>query len=123
MSTIVVFSLLLASVHSLFYSAHSFSRNLKISNFIRPYNFVKNTATYMSNDLNNVKDLVLTEKNSLSRSELNEYILQLERLNPTEDPALSPLLNGVWEVVASGELQKYKASCLLTDFSAPSNSL
>ena len=70
----------------------------------------------MSNDLNNVKDLVLTEKNSLSRSELNEYILQLERLNPTEDPALSPLLNGVWEVVASGELQKYKASCQLTDW-------
>lgn len=56
----------------------------------------------MSTDLNNVKDLVLTEKNSLSRSELNEYILQLEKLNPTEDPALSPLLNGVWEVISSG---------------------
>lgn len=104
----IVFSLLLASVHSLLVSTLSSKRNLNINNVIKPYNFnyryVKSTAVYMSTDLNNVKDLVLTEKNSLSRSELNEYILQLEKLNPTEDPALSPLLNGVWEVISSGKL-------------------
>ena len=104
----IVFSLLLASVHSLLVSTLSTKRNHKINNAIKPY-YNRNTksiasAVYMSTDLNNVKDLVLTEKNSLSRSELNEYILQLEKLNPTEDPALSPLLNGVWEVISSGKL-------------------
>jgi len=101
MQTIVFWLLLLSSAHSLLVSTN---RNLKINNAIKPYNRYteSTTSVYMSTDLNNVKDLVLTEKKSLSRSELNEYILQLEKLNPTEDPALSPLLNGVWEVISSG---------------------
>ena len=35
----------------------------------------------------------------MTRSEVNEYVLALEKMNPTEDPAYSSLLNGVWEVV------------------------
>jgi hypothetical protein len=77
----------------------------------------------MSTDLNNVKDLVLTEKKSLSRSELNEYILQLEKLNPTEDPALSPLLNGVWEVISSGKLLIHNDYYVLDSIVVTSNRL
>jgi hypothetical protein len=33
-----------------------------------------------------------------TRSAINEALLKLERLNPTADPAVSPLLNGVWEL-------------------------
>lgn len=112
MQTIVLWLLLLASVHSLLVSTN---KNLKINNAIKPYyRYAESTtAVYMSTDLNNVKNLVLTEKNSLSRSELNEYILQLEKLNPTEDPALSPLLNGVWEVISSGKLLTHNDCCVL----------
>ena len=33
-----------------------------------------------------------------TRSAINEALLSLERLNPTRDAAVSPLLNGVWEL-------------------------
>jgi hypothetical protein len=33
---------------------------------------------------------------------VNELLLKLERSNPTVSPALSPLLNGEWELVYSG---------------------
>ena len=120
MQTIVFWLLLLSSVHSLLVSTN---RNLKINNAIKPYNRYteSTTAVYMSTDLNNVKDLVLTEKKSLSRSELNEYILQLEKLNPTEDPALSPLLNGVWEVISSGKLLIHNDYCVLDSIVMISN--
>ena len=36
------------------------------------------------------------------RSQINEVLLKLERLNPTAEPAVSPLLNGVWELKYSG---------------------
>jgi hypothetical protein len=32
------------------------------------------------------------------RAEINEALLKLEALNPTSKPAVSPLLNGVWEL-------------------------
>lgn len=122
MQTIVFWLLLLSSVHSLLISTN---RNLKINNAIKPYNRYteSTTSVYMSTDLNNVKDLVLTEKKSLSRSELNEYILQLEKLNPTEDPALSPLLNGVWEVISSGKLLIHNDYYVLDSIVVTSNRL
>ena len=77
----------------------------------------------MSSGLN-ARDLLLADScSNLSRSEINEYVLQvsirsdiatdewlltslsvkkLEKQNPTADPAGSPLLNGVWEVVTGG---------------------
>jgi len=36
------------------------------------------------------------------RAEINEVLLKLEALNPTPQPALSPLLNGVWELTYAG---------------------
>jgi len=38
---------------------------------------------------------------SLSRSELNELIVELEKKNPTADPARSEKLNGNWELTTS----------------------
>eukprot|EP01036_Dinobryon_divergens_P023354 gene23354-31691_t len=46
--------------------------------------------------------LTSTPYSSISRSELNECILKLEKSKSVENPAESPLLNGVWEVVNSG---------------------
>lgn len=48
------------------------------------------------------KSFLLGDSKSLSRSEVNEYVLALEKMNPTEDPAYSSLLNGVWEVISTG---------------------
>lgn len=39
---------------------------------------------------------------SAKRVAVNELLLQLERGNPTQQPARSPLLNGVWEVTFAG---------------------
>jgi len=40
----------------------------------------------------------LAEITESKRSIVNEVILKLEALNPTPDPAFSPLINGVWEL-------------------------
>jgi len=37
-----------------------------------------------------------------TRASINEAILNLESVNPTEDPATSPLLNGVWSLKYAG---------------------
>jgi hypothetical protein len=42
------------------------------------------------------------EASEETRSQINEVLLKLEALNPTNDPALSPLLNGVWELRYAG---------------------
>ena len=33
-----------------------------------------------------------------TRTAINEALLKLEATNPTQDPTMSPLLNGVWEM-------------------------
>ena len=33
-----------------------------------------------------------------ARSAINEALLRLESMNPTENPTMSPMLNGVWEL-------------------------
>lgn len=43
---------------------------------------------------NTLGSVIDTEK----RSKINEALLQLEVLNPTPNPTMSPLLNGVWEL-------------------------
>jgi hypothetical protein len=37
-----------------------------------------------------------------NRAEINELVLKLEPMNPTESAASSPLLNGVWELLYTG---------------------
>eukprot|EP00538_Stauroneis_constricta_P001062 CAMPEP_0119557330 /NCGR_PEP_ID=MMETSP1352-20130426/9034_1 /TAXON_ID=265584 /ORGANISM="Stauroneis constricta, Strain CCMP1120" /LENGTH=293 /DNA_ID=CAMNT_0007604419 /DNA_START=20 /DNA_END=901 /DNA_ORIENTATION=- len=49
----------------------------------------------------NVLDMVpgtLGEVSEETRARINEVLLKLEALNPTSKPALSPLVNGVWEL-------------------------
>lgn len=56
--------------------------------------------------VNNVLDQLSTglagELSSETRSAINEALLKLEALNPTENPTMSPLLNGVWELKYAG---------------------
>ena len=37
-----------------------------------------------------------------NRAEINEMVLKLEPMNPTELATSSPLLNGVWELLYTG---------------------
>ena len=48
------------------------------------------------------KEFLLDGSARLTRSEINEYVLALEKLNPTPEPATSRFLNGVWEVKSTG---------------------
>ena len=59
------------------------------------------TPTDTENLVTNVLDLVpsmLGEVSEDERATINEVLLKLEALNPTKEPAMSPLLNGVWEL-------------------------
>jgi PAP_fibrillin len=38
------------------------------------------------------------EVSKATRTAINEALLKLEATNPTQDPTMSPLLNGVWEM-------------------------
>ena len=94
--------------------------------------FTRSSTRLQSTSYNlNAKDLLITSAcGDLTRTEINEFVLQvcclcasfasslhftvhclvscaytnsqLEKKNPTLEPAYSPLLNGVWEVVSSG---------------------
>lgn len=51
--------------------------------------------------VNSIMDLIpssLGETSEEKRSAINEALLKLEALNPTKEPTLSSLLNGVWEL-------------------------
>ena len=48
------------------------------------------------------KQTILNGTLSKSRFEINELVLQLEKVNPTSDPAESDLINGVWELIVTG---------------------
>lgn len=54
----------------------------------------------------NVMDLIPTSvglaPSEETRAEINEVLLKLEALNPTTEPAQSPLLNGIWELRYAG---------------------
>jgi len=44
----------------------------------------------------------LTVSNQDQRTSINEALLKLEQLNPTTNPATSPMLNGVWDLRYAG---------------------
>ena len=51
--------------------------------------------------VNSIMDLIPSSLGDISeekRSAINEALLKLEALNPTKEPTLSSLLNGVWEL-------------------------
>ncbi len=45
---------------------------------------------------------LISGQSYMSKSEINENICLLEKSNPTNNPAYSPLINGVWELAVSG---------------------
>eukprot|EP00566_Odontella_aurita_P026709 CAMPEP_0113537170 /NCGR_PEP_ID=MMETSP0015_2-20120614/6681_1 /TAXON_ID=2838 /ORGANISM="Odontella" /LENGTH=185 /DNA_ID=CAMNT_0000436643 /DNA_START=85 /DNA_END=638 /DNA_ORIENTATION=- /assembly_acc=CAM_ASM_000160 len=47
-------------------------------------------------------DVTSLDVDSETRAKINEALLKLEALNPTEEPATSPLLNGVWSLRYAG---------------------
>ena len=53
--------------------------------------------TLVTNVLDLVPDM-LGEVSESERAKLNEVLLKLEAMNPTENPTMSSLLNGVWEL-------------------------
>ena len=68
------------------------------------------TRTRMSDSYSDVsivqsddpKAALLSGVKSYSRAQMNEYVLQLEKVNPTFNPATSEVLNGAWEIVTTG---------------------
>lgn len=56
-------------------------------------------VTSMLDDLPSSPSFSVTKE---TRSRINEALLKLESVNPTEDPAASPLLNGVWALRYAG---------------------
>ena len=52
----------------------------------------------MVSDVLNMMPSKLGEVNEDLRSAINEALYKMERLNPTEDAAISPLLNGIWDL-------------------------
>jgi hypothetical protein len=51
------------------------------------------------NLMDDPKEVLLSKSLPYSNAEINEFILELERINPTFQPANSDLLNGIWERV------------------------
>mmetsp|Transcript_3794 Transcript_3794/g.3942 ORF Transcript_3794/g.3942 Transcript_3794/m.3942 type:complete len:228 (+) Transcript_3794:86-769(+) len=51
------------------------------------------------NLMDDPKEVLLSKSLPYSNAEINEFILELERINPTFQPAHSELLNGIWERV------------------------
>mmetsp|Transcript_39113 Transcript_39113/g.39820 ORF Transcript_39113/g.39820 Transcript_39113/m.39820 type:complete len:201 (-) Transcript_39113:70-672(-) len=70
--------------------------------------YVKNPLMKMSRrmmssmDAMDVKEEIMSNMGDKSRTDINELILKLEKKNPTSDPALSSLINGVWELAVCG---------------------
>lgn len=69
------------------------------------------TATKVMAQVNSTEALVNSMLSQLEltkeisdekRAEINEKCLELEKMNPTPNPTMSPLLNGVWEVSLNG---------------------
>jgi len=58
----------------------------------------------LSNDLSSMwnPDIRNSDSSSFSRIEINEYVLQLEKSSPIDNPAYSEALNGVWELLCAG---------------------
>lgn len=60
-------------------------------------NFLKNPLSH--GKISATKTILLDSNTPKSRSEINELVLALERKNPTQNPAESDLMNGVWELM------------------------
>lgn len=62
----------------------------------------ENTNNHLSAKEILMRSDLISGKSYMSKSEINENICLLEKSNPTNNPAYSPLINGVWELAISG---------------------
>jgi hypothetical protein len=60
--------------------------------------FQPSGAESMVTNLMDLIPITLGEVSKEQRASINEVLLKLEALNPTAQPAVSPLVNGVWEL-------------------------
>jgi hypothetical protein len=62
------------------------------------------TRVFASESVASLKETITSLKacNNITRTDLNELILSLEKSNPTSSPADSKLINGVWSLASSG---------------------
>lgn len=56
----------------------------------------------VSNLLDLMPETATAEVSTETRAAINEALYQLEKLNPTKEPTVSPLINGVWDLRYAG---------------------
>ena len=76
----------------------SFSRNVVSRSSLSILRMAEDYAVVHAD----AKSSLLSDISAYSRTQMNEYVLALEKVNPTQEPAKAALLNGVWEIVATG---------------------
>lgn len=64
--------------------------------------YIPTESEAMVNSLLDDLPELATSVDSATRASINEALIKLEALNPTEDPTTSSLLNGVWKLKYSG---------------------
>lgn len=85
-----------------------------VSTEVKSFSFSRSVAMRTSSSLrmadgytvmpvgDDAKASLLADVCAYSRTQMNEYVLALEKVNPTAEPATAALLNGVWEIVVTG---------------------
>jgi len=66
------------------------------------------SETVVSSIMDYLPPSLSSDISSSDRASINESILKLEALNPTKDPAYSPLINGVWTLKYAGGYSESK---------------
>jgi len=64
--------------------------------------YIPTESEAMVNSLLDDLPALATSVDSATRASINEMVLKLEGMNPTEDPVTSDLLNGVWTLKYAG---------------------
>ena len=66
------------------------------------------SETVVSSIMDYLPPSLSSDISASDRASINESILRLEALNPTKDPAYSPLINGVWTLKYAGGYSESK---------------
>lgn len=56
------------------------------------------SESIVSSIFDDLPEGLVTSVSKDTRAKINEAILKLESMNPTEEPTMSPLLNGIWSL-------------------------
>jgi len=69
---------------------------------VKSEDYIPTASESLLNDIINDFPDLATEVSSETRASINEALLKLEGMNPTEEPSTSNLLNGVWTLKYAG---------------------